>query len=257
MIDQRFGKLVVRSLKEKIINYVKGKPKGFQYIYECLCDCGTTSYVRKGNLKSGHTQSCGCIKKEFTRSFMNSLHNLSGQVFNRLTVLDRDPDTFDWNCMCSCGNETTASTDYLKGGKKGSCGCLRNDMSRERLGQYKKDYRKSLGKDENTLLTPETLVERMLFKETAKEVLYRDNYTCAWCSKNKGRLDVHHLEVWSKTPELRFEKSNLVTLCQQCHKDVHVDGYHKPVDPYMTILLQGYANVMEDGYPARIELTPN
>lgn len=32
--------------------------------YLCLCDCGTILVVQGGNLKSGNTKSCGCLKDE-------------------------------------------------------------------------------------------------------------------------------------------------------------------------------------------------
>lgn len=33
-------------------------------IWECLCDCGETVFVRTTSLTSGHTISCGCVKRE-------------------------------------------------------------------------------------------------------------------------------------------------------------------------------------------------
>lgn len=32
--------------------------------WECLCVCGKLTVVRAGNLKNGHTQSCGCLLDE-------------------------------------------------------------------------------------------------------------------------------------------------------------------------------------------------
>jgi hypothetical protein len=32
--------------------------------WECLCDCGKTTVVRKGNLVSGAVKSCGCLNDE-------------------------------------------------------------------------------------------------------------------------------------------------------------------------------------------------
>jgi hypothetical protein len=50
-IGEKFGRLTVISYKNK----------GH---WECLCDCGNTSYVYTGSLRRGFTNSCGCIHKE-------------------------------------------------------------------------------------------------------------------------------------------------------------------------------------------------
>lgn len=35
--------------------------------YRCTCDCGGTALVRSDHLSSGHTKSCGCIKRELVQ----------------------------------------------------------------------------------------------------------------------------------------------------------------------------------------------
>jgi predicted DNA binding CopG/RHH family protein len=51
-VGRRFGRWTVIS-EEK---------RGKAYFCWCRCDCGTTRWVRKGNLKDGKSQSCGCGK---------------------------------------------------------------------------------------------------------------------------------------------------------------------------------------------------
>lgn len=51
MIGKRFGKLTV-------IGY--GGSDGKNSAWLCRCDCGNESIVRRPNLRSGITQSCGC-----------------------------------------------------------------------------------------------------------------------------------------------------------------------------------------------------
>lgn len=66
---------------------------------------------------------------------------------------------------------------------------------------------------------------RSAWKELAKKILKRDNYACKDCSighVNGHKLIVHHIKEWSRFPELRFEPSNLITLCQDCHKKRHL-----------------------------------
>lgn len=47
---ERFGRLIVTAIDGKF--------------RKCLCDCGTESTVFTGNLTTGNTQSCGCLRRE-------------------------------------------------------------------------------------------------------------------------------------------------------------------------------------------------
>ena len=77
------------------------------------------------------------------------------------------------------------------------------------------------------------------------EVLARAHYRCQRCSVRAKRLDVDHVIPIVDAPELAFARSNLVALCQGCHRvadarrqadkqrgyslDAGADGW--PVDP--------------------------
>lgn len=54
LIGQTFGRLVV-------IEIVKGKR---QSECACICECGTPRFVPPYKLRNGHTQSCGCMRRE-------------------------------------------------------------------------------------------------------------------------------------------------------------------------------------------------
>lgn len=56
LTGQRFGRLTVLS--------ELGKAKDGGTIWMCLCDCGNEVQVKSGNLRSGHTLSCGCLMKD-------------------------------------------------------------------------------------------------------------------------------------------------------------------------------------------------
>ena len=47
-------------------------------IWECVCDCGNITYVPTNHLRSGHTQSCGCVLSLGEYSVMQFLkkHNI-------------------------------------------------------------------------------------------------------------------------------------------------------------------------------------
>ena len=69
---------------------------------------------------------------------MGKLIDLTGQKFNRLTVIERDlqdkrKGTY-WYCRCDCGNFTSVLSNYLRNGKTKSCGCLQKEKARENGG---------------------------------------------------------------------------------------------------------------------------
>ena len=73
-----FGRLTVLQRAESVNKRTK---------WLCSCDCGNEIIVEAYNLKSGHTQSCGCWQREAT-SKANTTH---GKRDTRLYRI--------WNCM--------------------------------------------------------------------------------------------------------------------------------------------------------------
>lgn len=59
------------------------------------------------------------------------------------------------------------------------------------------------------------------FSRINLQVFQRDNFACQLCHKRGGKLNAHHLDNWKQFKELRYELSNLVTLCVPCHKAFH------------------------------------
>lgn len=56
MIGRKFMRLTVIAI---------GRIDASNHRYwKCLCDCGEITEVEGGNLRSGHTRSCGCYSKE-------------------------------------------------------------------------------------------------------------------------------------------------------------------------------------------------
>lgn len=74
LTGQAFGRWTVVSRAEK-------SPTCRASRWNCKCSCGTSRAVFGGGLKSGESKSCGCLKREFSRSqciTRNTIHGDSG-----------------------------------------------------------------------------------------------------------------------------------------------------------------------------------
>ena len=60
-------------------------------------------------------------------------------------------------------------------------------------------------------------------KQFVKKVLKRDNYTCQCCGKHSGSLIVHHLDGYNWCKDKRYDETNGITLCKNCHKNFHME----------------------------------
>ena len=58
------------------------------------------------------------------------------------------------------------------------------------------------------------------YSSRREAILHRDNYTCQCCGKKNCRLEVHHIRF--KSDGGTDDEENLITLCEDCHKGVHV-----------------------------------
>ena len=120
LTGQKFGYLTVLkrdfSKKEKHAYWI------------CQCECENTISVCGTDLRTGHTKSCGCLRKEKTSE--RKLIDLTGQKFGYLTVLKRDYSKKSkqpcWICKCNCGNIVSVLGMNLKSGNTISCGCIRS-----------------------------------------------------------------------------------------------------------------------------------
>ena len=124
LIGKRFGRLMVYDRE-----WDKGDKKGSYW--KCKCDCGNEKSIAGSALKSGATQSCGCLNKEINSQPKNIL-NMVGKKFGKLTVIKRAGTHIStcgqkkplWLCECDCGNQKMIISEDLKSGHTKSCGCL-------------------------------------------------------------------------------------------------------------------------------------
>jgi 5-methylcytosine-specific restriction endonuclease McrA len=74
-----------------------------------------------------------------------------------------------------------------------------------------------------------------IYAEVRKRVLKRDKKKCQMPScKSRFRLQVHHIQPWSKASSLRFDEFNLITLCKKCHDSIK-DREHTYIGLFLRI----------------------
>lgn len=81
LVGQKFNKLTV--IKD---SYKRAK-NGDRY-WECLCECGNTTYVRGSDLKSKNVQSCGCLKSTGERDTAKYLREMNIFYIQQKTFKD-------------------------------------------------------------------------------------------------------------------------------------------------------------------------
>ena len=81
MIGVRVGRLKV--IKDSGKRYGKNR----EVLWKCLCDCGNMCEVRGGHLRSGYTQSCGCLQKENREKYNNLRHTYKTMSLRKIGVL--------------------------------------------------------------------------------------------------------------------------------------------------------------------------
>ena len=131
LTGNRYGKLTVLG-KAGLDNSRAGSKKHY---WECACDCGKKTVAAEDNLRTGHTYSCGCLKKELQR----------GHRFGKLTLLSlshKSKGMAFWNCRCDCGRELIASKAALFHANSICCECYtgpRNkvDLSGKQFGRLR------------------------------------------------------------------------------------------------------------------------
>ena len=79
LTGKRFGRLTV-------IEYVRTSEKNRSAIWKCKCDCGLVVEVEAKSLKSGNTQSCGCLVKKHgmtNTSLYNIWQHMKWRCYNK------------------------------------------------------------------------------------------------------------------------------------------------------------------------------
>lgn len=112
LTNKKFGRLTALYKAEK---------RNDRYTrWVCQCECGNVVEVRTDFLTSGHTTSCGCLKKEYFGK-----KDITNKRYGKLIAL-YPIKKGKWHCRCDCGNECDVELSNLTTGNTQSCGCLKS-----------------------------------------------------------------------------------------------------------------------------------
>ena len=108
----------------------------------CKCSCGRTEEfsVRADSLKANKEICCQKCRDE--RSGFKKTIDLTGMIFGKLLVVERDAEKVGrgafWKCKCSCDKNTIISvaSKHLISGSTVSCGCLSESIIATELKEY-------------------------------------------------------------------------------------------------------------------------
>jgi gas vesicle protein len=184
-----------------------------------------------------------CSVKCAQKSKINVKRNLSEEIINsiRLAIKRRDANKTRKKYFCECGNEVKRKTK-----KCNECISKTTTHLNKKCAHCQKDFRarysaqKFCSKDcfkiykqtENLAeknsnwkggVKSENQVGRhtVKYNEWMTEVFIRDKYTCQHCGQIGGKLNSHHILRWSAHKDKRFDVSNGLTLCVDCHRKEH------------------------------------
>lgn len=209
LIGRKYGKLTVID---------HGSKKGLNgHSWICKCECGKISEVLGSNLnRKRGTKTCGCGR-------ILRIKDISNQIFGRLKVIKfiySKNYRAIWECLCECGKLKNISIGDLQSGRTKSCGCLNKEINSKRVGPKSANWRFDLTEQERK----ERENKRTgcaKCKEWREAIFKRDNYTCRLSGTTKSPFCAHHIEGWTKNPELRFVLDNGITLSEKIHKLFH------------------------------------
>lgn len=235
-INQIYSHLTVVRL-ERIKNHIYAV---------CQCSCGNEKSIRSDALISGKTKSCGCFQKKKLKATVDTT-SLRNKRFGSLIAISFshiiNRRSF-WLCKCDCGTEKIIRVDGLKSGMVVSCGCYSKKLASQIANNKNRTYR--LSKGVNPDIPMESIRKQLWSKYKESGIVFtilkRDMFRCKFC-KSTVNLKVHHIVPISINPLLIETKSNLITLCFDCHKKAHNNGNWKTINKsfskQLTQLMEG------------------
>jgi len=201
--------------------YSNGSPCPKNHISERYVSNGTCAKCTKPTMIEFICLQCGILfvarKREKSRNqkfCSKKCYGISIAIIK--TCLNCGGEFYNWQndkyCSMKCSGESRRGVSLSEKHKK----ALRGVRIQTR---GEKNHRWKGGCNDR-------LRGRHEYRKWREEVYEADNYSCRDCGKRSSKgesvyLEAHHIKHWAKYPAHRFEVSNGVTLCKECHTERH------------------------------------
>lgn len=184
--------------------------------FMCQCKCGRKE-VKQLNSLRGEKASTACSECNRVKWYKEVP---IGEVVNGWKVIKELPsrlikgktNNYERRFLCECDNCGKESNRGISQIYKTGCMCK---VDRSLLsGKNHPNWNGGVTNKHES-------IRRYIRKYITAKIFKRDNYTCVKCKNKGGVLHAHHIYDFSTYEYLRKEKSNLITLCEVCHKNFH------------------------------------
>jgi len=160
---------------------------------------------------------------------IDSYENLTGQVFNRLTVIGKTKLKGDtsryWDCICECGKKIRVQTRHLKSGHTKSCGCYSAEMTSQRFYKHGKTISGEGGKPTDEYLIWSCAKARAKKQTIPFDLEVGDIVIPDICpvlgiklQKNIGKMGDNSPTLDKIVPELGYVKDNIAIISLKANR---------------------------------------
>lgn len=100
---------------------------------------------------------------------------------------------------------------------------IKNEFCVKKRQKYKSNYYTFTNKFFETIHFVNLKDERLdINYQLWRDAIHKKyNETCQKCGKTTGIMHAHHIKEYAKHPEKRYDISNGILLCEECHKKLH------------------------------------
>lgn len=178
-------------------------------MYKCVC--GNVSRITYSAFSSG-VRCVECKKKRLRELKQKSYKEVKTEI--EAAGAELLQKTYKNNktallLKCECGREFERNLDSFRVSSR----CITCNLL---VGEKSPFWKPNISREDR-----ERNRDYREYKTWRKEVFSRDDYTCRKCGSRGGDLAAHHINGFSKFPELRTNLNNGATLCKNCHDNFH------------------------------------